>query len=339
MRKRYFSMKRFGVVSAGLLVILGANISPLFAIKQFGEQFVKTYAEGSDNAEFVKLIEEAKCNVCHINKESKKKRNEYGQALSELLSKKDYPSKRFKSEPEACEKEIEAAFEKVASMETEAGATFAERIEAGLLPGGDVDGKPDAGIGGEGMDADGEWMDLFDGKSLDGWKINESPDSWGIEDGSIVCQGPRSHLFYVGQDKPFKNFHFKAEVKTTPGSNSGIYFHTKYQDDGWPKYGYECQVNITQSDPKKSGGLYSVVDVAEPPAKDDEWYTQEIIVEGRKIVMKINGETLVEYEEEEGKEAHSNDFERRLGEGTFALQAHDPDSKVYFRNIQVKRLD
>jgi hypothetical protein len=128
-------------------------------------------------------------------------------------------------------------------------------------------------------------------------------------------------------------------VKTTPGSNSGIYFHTRYQASGWPKYGYECQVNVSHSDPKKTSGLYGVRDVADPPVKDNEWYTQEIIVEGRRIRLIVNGETLVDYTEPESKQAESANFERRLDQGTFALQAHDPDSKVYFRNLRVKKLD
>ncbi len=181
---------------------------------------------------------------------------------------------------------------------------------------------------------------IFDGKTLDGWKINESPESWSIDDGMIIANGNVSHLFYVGQEKPFHNFHFKADVMTTPNSNSGIYFCTKFQETGWPKFGYECQVNISHKDPKKSAGIYSVMDVFDPPAKDNEWYTQEIIVKDRKITSIVNGKTIVEYTEPEGKESSSNDFERRLGEGgTFALQAHDPDSKVYFKNIRVKRLD
>lgn len=186
-------------------------------------------------------------------------------------------------------------------------------------------------------DDDG-WVTIFDGNPFSGWKASENRDSWKIEDGKLVCHGPRSHLFYVGDDKPFKNFEFECEVMTTPGSNAGIYFHTNYQDTGWPKYGYEVQVNITHKDPKKSGGLYGVADVADPPAKDDQWYTQYIKVEGRHVITKINGQQLVDYTEPEGKEAFSKDFERRLGEGTFALQAHDPMSKVYFRNIRVRRL-
>lgn len=183
------------------------------------------------------------------------------------------------------------------------------------------------------------FVSLFDGESLEGWKPNESPESWAVEDGKIVCAGERSHLFYVGELAPFKNFHFKADVMTTPGSNAGIYFHTRFQESGWPKYGYECQVNISHQDPKKTSSLYSVEDVANPPAKDNEWYTQEIIVKDRRILLKVNGETMVDYTEPEGKQSESEDFERRLGEGTFALQAHDPESKVYFKNLRVKKLD
>jgi hypothetical protein len=191
---------------------------------------------------------------------------------------------------------------------------------------------------GQDVGSQADWIPLFDGKSLTGWKANEHQESWTVQDGNLVCFGERSHLFYEGDGKPFKNFHFKAEVMTTPGSNSGIYFHTKYQAEGWPKYGYECQVNISQRDPKKSSGLYSVKDVSDPPVKDNEWYTQEIIVEGKKVTLKLNGKTMVEYTEPDDKPAFSDSFERRLGEGTFALQAHDPASKAYFRNLSVKRL-
>lgn len=187
--------------------------------------------------------------------------------------------------------------------------------------------------------ADDGWTQMFNGKDLSGWKVTtENPESWKVKDGMLMCSGPRAHLFYVGQDKPFKNFHFKAEVKTTKGSNSGIYFHTKYQESGWPKAGFECQVNVTHKDKKKSSGLYAVSDVADPGIKDDEWYTQEIIVRGKNIQLKINGKTMVDYTEKDDQKPYDKNFERLLGEGTFALQAHDPDSVVYFKNLVVKRL-
>ena len=147
--------------------------------------------------------------------------------------------------------------------------------------------------------AESGWESMFDGKTLDGWKVNENQDSVYLENGTLVTHGPRAHAFYVGADgkADFTDFHFKAKVKTTPGSNSGIYFHTRFQKSGWPNRGYEAQVNNTQRDPKKTGGLYNVQDNFKAPVKDNEWFDYEIIVRGKKIVVKINGKTISDYTE------------------------------------------
>jgi len=178
---------------------------------------------------------------------------------------------------------------------------------------------------------------IFDGKNMEGWKINENKDSWKLEEGALVAKGPRSHIFYVGDKEPFTNFEFKIDVQTKKGSNGGVYFHTQYQETGWPKFGFESQVNQTHGDPIKSGSLYQVQNVSVAAAKDDEWYTQHIIVNGKHVTVKINDKTVVDYTEPEGKEA-GKDFTRKLDKGTFALQAHDPNSVVMFKNIRVKRL-
>ncbi|MFM8578601.1 MAG: DUF1080 domain-containing protein [Planctomycetaceae bacterium] len=179
---------------------------------------------------------------------------------------------------------------------------------------------------------------LFDGKNLSGWKANEHNESWKLEGGELVCHGPRSHLFYMGSnpDRPaeWTNFHFKAEVMTKPGANSGIYFHTTYQPEGWPSQGHEAQVNNTQSDPVRTGSLYNVVKNFEAPAKDGEWFTEEVIVEGNRIRILVNGRTIVDHVEKTGEIKDG----RKLSKGTFALQAHDPGSEVHYRNIRVKRL-
>ena len=182
------------------------------------------------------------------------------------------------------------------------------------------------------------WVSLFDGKTLAGWKASENTDSWKIVEGELVCHGPRSHLFYDGDLKPFKNFEFKAEVMTTRGSNSGIYFHTRFQPEGWPKYGYEVQVNNTHKDPKKTGGLYGVSDVFEAPAKDGTWFEMHIAVQGKHAVVAVDGKKLVDYTEPADKETPKDGFVRVISEGTFALQAHDPASEVHYRNIRVKKL-
>ena len=136
---------------------------------------------------------------------------------------------------------------------------------------------------------------------------------------------------------PFKNFHLKVEVMTGPHSNGGIYFHTKYQPEGWPKGGFECQVNNTHGDWKKTGSIYDVANTGLTAAQDNKWWTQEIIVEGNTVTVLGDGKKVVQYVEPPGAKA-GNDFERKLGEGTFALQGHDPNSIIRYRNIRVKKL-
>ena len=190
-------------------------------------------------------------------------------------------------------------------------------------------------------DADG-FYSLFDGKTLDGWKVGKNPGTFKANEGTICAEGPGpSHLFYVGpvQSHDFKDFHFKAEVMTFPNANSGIYFHTKYQEEGWPSAGFEAQVNNTyKKDPRKTASLYAVKDVKEVVAKDNEWFTYEIIVKGKQITIKIDGKTVNEYTQAEDYKPPQNMAGRKLGSGTFALQGHDPESKVCYRNIKVKPL-
>jgi hypothetical protein len=184
------------------------------------------------------------------------------------------------------------------------------------------------------------WVSLFDGKSFDGWKPNENPETFKIEDGAIVVHGPRAHLFYVGpvQNGNFKNFEFKAQVMTTPGSNSGIFIHTAFQDTGWPNKGHEVQVNNSQSDWRRTGSVYSFQDVREVYVPDNVWFTEHIIVQDKKVTVKINDKVVVEYTEPENVERPEGAKDKVLSSGTFALQGHDPASKVYFKDVLVKPL-
>ncbi len=192
------------------------------------------------------------------------------------------------------------------------------------------------------------WVSLFDGKSLKGWQASENKDSWVVEDGMLVTSGPRSHLFYAGdvQDHNFKNFELSVDVKTTPGSNSGIYFHTEYQEEGWPSKGYECQVLNSSGDAapgeyvehKMTSSIYAIRNVWKAPVPDGEWFNYRIVVQGKTVQTYINDQLMAEYTEPDSAWRPDNMQGRRLGSGTFALQCHDPDSKVYYKNIKVKPL-
>ena len=189
----------------------------------------------------------------------------------------------------------------------------------------------------EAKKGDAGWVSMFDGKTMTGWKVNESPESWSVKDGALVANGNRSHLFYVADPEPFVNFEFEATIMTRPGSNSGIYFHTAYLDSGWPKYGYECQVNNSQADPQRTAGLYETAKVFEAPAKDDAWFTMGIKVQGKRVTVTVDGRVVTDYTEPDGKQP-GTDYTRVLDKGTFALQAHDPGSTVLYKDLKVRRL-
>jgi hypothetical protein len=198
-----------------------------------------------------------------------------------------------------------------------------------------------------------DWIALQDGKSLAGWKPAERPESWVVEDGAFVSRGERSHLFYVGSVGPrgrpgdFRNFEFSAEVMTSPGANSGIYVHTKWQGPGWPVAGYELQV-INSNPPaetmngyiehKMTASIYAVRNTWQAPVADNVWFNYRIRVVGKTIQTFINDQLICEYAEPPAAFRPGDKNGRLLGSGTFALQAHDPGSIVKYRNMKVRIL-
>jgi hypothetical protein len=187
---------------------------------------------------------------------------------------------------------------------------------------------------------DAGWVSIFDGKSLDGWKASEAPGTFKVEDGAIVVNGPRSHLYYVGSvnNHDFTNFEWKAEIMTFPRANSGMYFHTEWQETGWPAKGYEVQVNNSHTDTIRTGSLYQIINVLEHFVPDNQWFTQHISVTGKHVVVKINGVVVVDYTEPASAQRPDDMKGRLISHGTIALQGHDPGSKVLYRKIMVKVL-
>ncbi|HLY11686.1 MAG TPA: DUF1080 domain-containing protein [Planctomycetota bacterium] len=185
------------------------------------------------------------------------------------------------------------------------------------------------------------FIPLFNGKDLTGWKPNENDTTFRVEDGKIIANGPRCHLFYVGDVKnhSFKNFELRAQVYCKPVSNSGIYIHTEFQEKDWPSKGFECQICTNGfKDPRKTGSLYAVKDIPEAPAADETWFDYTIIVKGKTITTKINDKVAVEWTQPDDYTPKA--FKGRiLSSGTFALQGHDAGSRVEFKNIRVKPLE
>lgn len=202
---------------------------------------------------------------------------------------------------------------------------------------------PAASLGGN----DAGWISLFDGTSLKGWRANKNPKSFKVENGTVIAHGERSYLLYFGDGKSkadFENFEFEAEVMTRPGANSGVLFHTAFQKADVLDQGFEVQINgspVPQGthgrylETKKTGSLYGVRSIYKTMHQDNAWFRLHVAVRGGHVQVRINDVVVVDYIEPDmpGSSRH-----RRLSRGRFALQAHDPQSWVAFRNIRVRPL-
>ena len=188
------------------------------------------------------------------------------------------------------------------------------------------------------------FVSLFNGKDFTGWKIVGPAESFSIQDGAIVAKGEASHCFYDGGvgNHAFRNFELKIDVMTRAGSNGGVYVLTEPQDRGrFPSKGFEIQVNNSHTDRIRSGSLYHVSDVLDQsPAKDDVWFTEHVIVKGDTITVLVDGKQVVQWTQTPEWDGGREGPGRKItGPGTIGLQAHDPKSTVYYRNIRIKPLD
>lgn len=191
-----------------------------------------------------------------------------------------------------------------------------------------------------------DWVSLFNGTSLDGWRPSENLDSWKVRDGLLCADGPRSHLFYTGSvnNAHFKNFELEAELMTQRGCNSGVFFHSAFQETGWPAKGFEVQVNNTAQgeggyrERKKTGSLYGVRNVYRQFAQDGEWFKLRVAVRGKNVRIWINDVLNVDFTEANPPVLSDKERGRVIDAGTFALQCHDPGSKAMYRSIRVRPL-
>ncbi len=150
-----------------------------------------------------------------------------------------------------------------------------------------------------------EFVPLFNGRDLAGWKTHPSqPGDWRVENGVLTGLGPgRSHLYTERGD--FRDFHLRVEARINAPGNSGIFGRASFgprwpqKDPQWP-WGYEAQLEIGGRDRNKTGSLYlaehgAVVSIKKSPVAANEWFTEELIAQGNRIIVKVNGRTTADY--------------------------------------------
>jgi hypothetical protein len=220
------------------------------------------------------------------------------------------------------------------------------------------DGSPAPGYEGErGLG----WISLWDG-TLNGWiesggvvdwtsanwygRLDEEMvwptmdnasvgESFRFDGDTLIVEGDQRNLFYDGPIAGgyFKNFEFKVDVYTHPGSASGVYFHTKYEEEGPPASGYEAQINASRAGESMTGSLVGASEVETAPHGDNEWFSYYIKVDGQNVTVKVNDETVTEFTEPADADGPAS-----LRRGTIGLESVGSDSRVEFRNPMIRLL-
>ena len=175
----------------------------------------------------------------------------------------------------------------------------------------------------------GYWKPLWDGETLDGWRM-AGPGEFVIEDGALKATGGMGLLWYA--EESFGDFSLKLEwMVEDAADNSGVFVRFPDPgDDPWiaVNQGYEIQVCDGADSKHNTGSIYSFQGPTHVPTRPaGQWNEYEISVVGQRYSIRVNDELVNEY-----------DGERTL-EGYVGLQNHDDGSPVKFRNIRVRRLE
>jgi sugar phosphate isomerase/epimerase len=176
---------------------------------------------------------------------------------------------------------------------------------------------------------------IFNGMNLNGWTSIGGGD-WTVTDGVLIGRNgknwstnPEVAGSWLRTDEQYGDFRLELQYAVNEGGNSGVFFRSGAEKN--PAFtGYEMQiVNFFGQQPSKQGAG-SIYDTVAPTKnlvrRAGEWNSATIIAKGDKINFEINGETVLETEQQ------------RSGKGYIGLQNHDEKSEVRFKNIRIEQL-
>ena len=177
----------------------------------------------------------------------------------------------------------------------------------------------------------GEWKPLFNGKDLGGWRPSPgSKTEWTVVNGILRASGPAGHLLSVRDD--FRDFHLRVEAMINDGGNSGLFLRVT---DGDPLRSYEVQIHSNGKDRNQTGSLFilnrgqgqvCVAPVRVMLVPPNTWFALEVIAEGNRLVVLVNGRRAVDY----------TDANRHFARGAIGLQQHHAGTLVAFRRIEIR---
>ncbi|GAA1197217.1 ThuA domain-containing protein [Streptomyces hebeiensis] len=178
------------------------------------------------------------------------------------------------------------------------------------------------------------YRDIFNGKTLEGWK-QAGPGKFNVVDGELRSEGGMGLLWY--QAKELKSYSLKLDWKMEGDDNSGVFVGFPASDDPWSAVnkGYEVQIDATDAPDRTTGAVYGFKS-ADVKARDrvlrppGQWNAYEIKVQGERLQVFLNGVKINDFT--------NTDPARSLKDGYIGLQNHGADDQVSFRDIQLKEL-
>ncbi len=204
--------------------------------------------------------------------------------------------------------------------------------------------------------ADQEWVPLFDGRSLEGWRPYGQPAGTAVGAGWKVEEGLLHKLPGVkGGDiisvKQYTDFELEWEWRLAQNANNGIKYMVTEARPGAP--GYEYQM-IDDSSAKwkdlpanaTTASFYAVLaPAADKPLKPaGEWNSSRIIVQGQRCEHWLNGRKVLEYHlggdavkagVAASKFKKYPDFGSKL---TGHIMLTDHNDEVWYRTVKIREL-
>jgi hypothetical protein len=195
----------------------------------------------------------------------------------------------------------------------------------------------------------GGFKDLFDGKSLEGWKAyaNDGPEvgwdksAFSVKDGMLYCSG-KGPDYWIVAPGTYADVTLKLEYKLTGNANSGVFL--RVPGNARPAFtGFEVQILGDHGDDPSSHSCGAIYDVLTPMRDmnrpSGEWNQYEITNKGSQIVVILNGFKVIDADfsqltEPIGK--FSFPYSQLPKQGFIGLQNHG--GEIWFRNIQIKTL-